>query len=1133
MSKSKKQDAPRPRPEAAPLPLKRLTEAQKKAGKAIAEMLRDMASDPLPAAFASAQEHSYLPHVDRRRSNRMLLIDGGRGSGKSTLLVTLIHAYGELVLGRESPEKFEAMDDRIIPIGIVDLQPLPPQTNLPLHIAGHIKRVVEVVDPPTAVTSDKAPPIWDDPSLSQLREKWQRLMKLLATWDESLEARLGQPDMSAYVVETIEEELERGQLPERFREAIDVLVESYARRFRWSGNKKPLFLLAIDDADMNPRLSIKLLEFLRKLWHPRLAFLVAGDSELFLMRLQEEVNAQVRTQSRGQEYYRKLAGDIYAKDIPRSARFRLDSLTPEERVKRIREIRKLLKQYEVEVHPPALPREYPARLPTLRDYLLVNEQSAELLPGRLREIDELTASLRGEFPAEERKTPSTAALRVIKWFWDQAVREHFEEDENQRQLIEAVRSARLDGQLRLDLQRIRLRSELEPAARIQVGGSGSTITLQDLNRFQAFANFERHSLDANLGSEELSESLTACWLLAMDVAADVVHGSQLDETAEPFAEGSLQFVVASWREPNLNSTLAVPWMLPRWKAPVDYVLFAGYWSRLLNSGQPQRTKDVGLMARQFLWLAIQIANSRTVPRQRDDWWEDVSDWPAIAEELARLAELSAAASSRQQLNARWAIEEAVLLAAPESCLPREEAGSFLDALMKRFGPLWSASRIQERRSSRVPQSNRSRSDSEVSLDDVDASNPSHPFVRVLKGLHEQRNRRYDTTNLWDNIQRLEVPQLRSLMGKNEGRLEHYGTDLRKRALGNLPKAISSAAGLEFERHQRIAESTRAPIVLVGLWRVFAERLQIFDIVDWFSLRRTEIIISKEAMDFGEELRTAILSGREGDVQAITIDAVRALIVERFAPVRRAPRLPAPLDALFRVIFDYVQDQDDTSAIPAEFLHLSPWPPISTQLRSGPSHPLRSWPAVRWPSLKEYEDFVGSWSDTMQNLKGWIEVDESEHKPYVADSLGLSYLHSCEASSRRQGGRYYVESHATEANFAELLKSLVSQSKTQVGRRDKLFSKWIKSLPLMGTPEAALSDPIAQVFIEHALSTDMDQSQLRELRRERTRADGVPADEVEAFLKGIDESFPKHPWVEGVEARGPADGGESSRKKPRS
>jgi hypothetical protein len=1074
-----------------------------------------MANERGPSDFAPAQEHAYLPHLDGRRSNRVLLIDGDRGTGKSTLLVTLLKGYGKQVLGEEPSEKFERMDGRIIPIGIIDLQPLPPQTNLPLHIAAHLKRVVEVVEPLPFVNTENSAPLWEQPPLSQLREKWQRLMRLLATWDESLEGRVGRSDVSAFVVETIEEELERGQLPERFREAVDALVDAYAKKYPWPGRKKPLFLLAIDDADMNPRLSVKLLELLRKLWHPRLAFLVAGDSELFLSRLREALHAQGSKYVPEQGHYDRLAEDIYAKDIPSSARFQLDSLTPSERVKRISEIRKLLKRYMVEVHHPVIPRDYPESPPSLRDYLLVNKQSTEFLPNRLRQIDELTARLRRETVIEEAGNQSSAALRVIKWLWDQTVMEHCDE-ENQPLFTNMVRSSRLDGRLQLNTQRVRLKGEFEPAAQIHAAGAGRIITLQDLSRFQAFTTENYSDLTGSSG-KNLDEALTACWLLATDVATDVIHGSHFGEAAEPFEANSFQFAVASWKDTHSDNILAVPWPLPAWKAPVDYVLFARHWRELLDSGHPKNKGDVGLLARQFLSLAIQIAKDRAVPSKEPAWWDGVADWPSIAEGIAKLAGQADASSPRQQINARWALEGAVLIAAPESCLPVEEARSFLGALKKRLGALWPASGIQAIRLARVVQSNRLNSDRESALQELDASNPTHPFIEALKGRHEQTGRGSDTSNLWGSINRLKVPHLKGANGEKDD-ISQYGTELRQRALGNLPKSISSAAHLEVERYRRISDSTGTSLALVGLWRLFAERMAHSDIADWFVLQRANILISKEALKFAEKLRHSILSSRNGVAREIVIDRSRSFYVERFAPVGRSPDLPASIDALFRIIFDYVQDQDDASARLTGSPKISLWPVVFTQMRSLPENPLHSWPAVSWLSLKEYENFEADWSDLVNNLEGWLGVDQSEHKPYAVDALALNYLKTCKASRWRDRGGWSIESNANEAQFVGLLKSLLDESREQPGRRSQLFSRWIESLPLMGTPEAALSGNIANVFVEHAFGAGMGQAQLREMRRERARADGVDESRVEALLGQIDRAFPDHPWVKRVEAR---------------
>jgi hypothetical protein len=1124
MTQSKNPEPSPPRPEAAPLPFKRLTMAQRKAGEAIAAVLHRMAEDASPSSFVPAQEHAYLPHLEGRRSNRVLLIDGGRGTGKSTLMVTLLKVYSQQVQGQELKESFEKMSDRIIPTGIVDLQPLPPHTNLPLHIASQFMRVVDAVEPPGAVALENAQPLWEAPARSQLREKWQRLRQLLASWDETLEGRLGRTDMSAYVVETMEEETERGQLPMRFREAVDSLVEDYAKRYRWSSKRKPLFLLAIDDADMNPRLSIKLLELLRKLWHPRLAFLVAGDSELFLARLEDALRAQGEKAK-----HLKLAHDIYEKDIPSSARFPLKSLTSKERVKRVAEISTLLKQYRVEAHPPEIPHEYPDRPLNLRDYFLSNKQSAELFPDRLRRIDELTARLRRELVSEGSERTPSSVLRVVKWLWDQTVAEYVEEAPLKSQLRDMVRSSRLNGRLHLELQRIRLRSELEPTAIVPSPDGLNSVILKDLNRYQAVLVSDGTSpFFANEG-RALDAEVTASWLLCLDVAADIVQGSRLNETASPLDEGSCHFVAASWREPNFDARLEVPWGIPAWQAPVDYVLFAQHWRTLLDSREPRMEQDLGLIARQYLWLTVQIARNRTVANP-EAWWKNVPDWPELVDAIASLAEDPKQSQPRQQANSRWALEDAVLVAAPESSLPVEEARSFLNALVNRLGALLSEGEIHERRQARlsraIPSSKRN-----IQLDDIDASAPAHPFLSALKNLNapvRHATVQNEGGDLWNRIGRLPVPRLKQLLNI-DGEVGHYSTDWRRRVLGGLPRTLYLAVTLEAERYQRLVERERVPLVLVGLWRVFTEKLAQREVFDWFSLYRDRIVVGNKVGAQGAGLRQALCGTRESESVDIPVDGKRALRIKQFASDWDAVpiSLPPRMDALFRVVFDYVQDQDDNVPNPGNTPRLLMWPAISTRLGLTDGRQVHPWPTVHWQSLKEYEDLGSMWAETIKPLVEWSEVDRQEFKPYVADALAMNYLRNCEASRTRWTGAYYTAGDADAAMFADWLKKLMARPREQGSRRDALFAQWCESLPLMATPEAALSEPVAAVFIEQALSSGIKPEQLRKLRRDRARADGFSETETEAHLQEIDQLCSDHPWVISVEARGLG----APRKKP--
>lgn len=80
-------------------------------------------------------------------------------------------------------------------------------------------------------------------------------------------------------------ERERHDIAAAFRTFVDAAWSDYRRwpesRLARGDSKHPRFVVAIDDADMNPHKSAELIQLVRTLWHPRLAFVMTGDSGLF------------------------------------------------------------------------------------------------------------------------------------------------------------------------------------------------------------------------------------------------------------------------------------------------------------------------------------------------------------------------------------------------------------------------------------------------------------------------------------------------------------------------------------------------------------------------------------------------------------------------------------------------------------------------------------------------------------------------------------------------------------------------------------------------------------------------------------------------------------------------------------
>lgn len=336
----------RVRKEAAVLSWGDLTDEQKQAGRQAHRLLIDMATSGETIDKPSA---AFLPRLDKGRSSRVLLIDGGRGSGKTALLLTVLAHWRRAFEERPKddgkateeaerqkpdqidPDKLARMLGGIVPIGLLDLHPLAPSTNLLMHVVGRFGRVVESLEGDGK--SEKEPPAWHlaADGVLKSRKAWQKLLRAVAAaWDGGADQRRARLDLEAYTLELEEAERQRLELTTVFGDFVEALAEDFRKRARLANEKeKHLFVLAIDDADMNPARSVELLDMVRMLWHPQVAFLLTGDSELFEQTLAEHFLGELRRPLRhhglvneevgslaGQRQHVRLASEAYEKAIP-------------------------------------------------------------------------------------------------------------------------------------------------------------------------------------------------------------------------------------------------------------------------------------------------------------------------------------------------------------------------------------------------------------------------------------------------------------------------------------------------------------------------------------------------------------------------------------------------------------------------------------------------------------------------------------------------------------------------------------------------------------------------------------------------------------------------------------------------
>jgi hypothetical protein len=326
----------RPRAEAQPICWEDLTKAQQDAAKNLTSLL-DYQVQHAPAvsrfhARTEIREQNLswvLPPIERERDARVYLLEGDRGTGKTALLVSLIHHWNQLAQG--SKEYFcelpGSQDTVFIPIALMDLRLLPKQTALTVHLASLLRRLYDhlAARPRDSVPLPTSPHMTPDP----LRQTWELFVTATAASEIEFSRRAANVDPETFAAEIHAAEQDRFDLSALFANLIDVLVKEFHHR----NAKKVLFLIAIDDADMNPEHVVPCLELTQMFTHPRVAYVLTGHDDLFRVALEDHFtkalpNAPMEVV--------QLARKFYDKSIPKAHRQHLIPLELAERIKRAR-----------------------------------------------------------------------------------------------------------------------------------------------------------------------------------------------------------------------------------------------------------------------------------------------------------------------------------------------------------------------------------------------------------------------------------------------------------------------------------------------------------------------------------------------------------------------------------------------------------------------------------------------------------------------------------------------------------------------------------------------------------------------------------------------------------------------------
>lgn len=736
-----------PRQEARVLKFGELTEQQRRAAIEVHALLRGYLEQKYAPLKPAKGLQRIVPHIEESRRNQNLLLDGDRGSGKTSLLVTMLQLWSLLLGGegdtREGNEKekdaqkadteekkrawgVEVARWPVVPLSIVDLQPLPGHTPVLLHLAEPLVRVLEAIE--DQENPEEPAPAWLGAEQQGLksRKAWDELVRtIVAGWDDAASERWGRLEPESAEFEINRAVRGHQAVVSSFHRFVDQLIEDF-KRCRYLAGKTPLFVLSVDDADMNPDRAEELLEALRMLNHPRLVFLLTGDSELFYRIAEERVARKLRSpRGRTQEdeispvrdrLATTLARRVYDKILPPSHRCALPLLGEDQRADHLQKVAAL----DVKSH-----RHPTHAIPIAQ---ILKEPSARAgLPGHLRVLKDLELLVEREGVA-----PSVALSRVVLRIW-----------------AEAIEDAPTDVYLpSLLTPRVRVPSDGRPLVVEALDGNLKTRDEGAWDGTAAERRHGAHSLTLMMRSawsirvtdsktnKEIPRQLVSALMLADMIAFE--HGVPRNAEDTPLSDGHApRFAQVLYQVPGTPDPHLFGWPLPNGLTLLDASIVSLRWGQAVRSINNDHPTDVDAMARWFLAVVAQLVTMyeggfAPLPLAPTEKAQEPG-WREVARRVLHLARRNGALSPREVYLRDWAIGRAVLLAAPESGLSSESATALLLAFEEQATEDLCA-RVRD--ASRVQRGERLR----AALKGAGSSTPGDAQVDELRKLIDDQNR---------------------------------------------------------------------------------------------------------------------------------------------------------------------------------------------------------------------------------------------------------------------------------------------------------------------------------------------------------------------------------------------------------
>ena len=678
-----------------------LTAEQRQAAVQVLELTQSLvenskSNDPSPRSKWDA----VLPVLHQQKFNQVVLIDGKRGSGKTTVLLTLLDLWIQHHRGNDTGVRriVDGNTDYIkllkpaIPLGLLHLGALPGSGNLLVHVASLFRPMLNLLE-----DNDGRPCYQPAREGLKARKLWTEFMRVAATaWDDHLSVRRRDMDADSYAIELEETEVRRLHIRQSFFDFIGALREDSSLLFKQEGfPETPLWIIPIDDADINPHCTVQLLDLLRILWHPQIMFLLTGDSELFQQMLKGHILGSIarplrQLPSNGKsidivsyaKWARRLTDDIYLKLIPRDHRCLIRELDLSERLERMEgELVKL----KFPLDPSR--NQSDAISEPLGNIFRTIPQSRHALPSRMRTVVALSAEIK-RLLAPESANGSEALWSYIDNRWKYYVDSSDEKEEEKATLRGLITKSR-DGEPTVNH---RGKVHIWPTRAILADGSiirgKPSVMMREYTGFGAsYASDRKHPLP---------EEIVATLLIAMSAFPfSSNYNIPLGRLCTESINAAYVQIGHAANSVGLDGTqqLWLGWPIPDWESPYLWLTFSERWRKRVDflktlPSQP----SIGDLALHYLNVALSvIIYDDTVPMSIDSF-------PSIIGQILSAVEHQQerrGRSPRHRASYEWAVQVLALLAVPESGLPHEFANQIAECIHEHLNKKYSIERRKQ------------------------------------------------------------------------------------------------------------------------------------------------------------------------------------------------------------------------------------------------------------------------------------------------------------------------------------------------------------------------------------------------------------------------------------------------------